>query len=277
MMVIYRMQSQSIFCGLSYFSRSMEMSRRWQRLLEEGLQLTKRRSGSGQKYLCTVSRRSSMTLCVFCVERLHFHCSLRCLLSCCYLLLLPQICWEKRKDGDIGNDCLISVDGTDCPIPYQQTVPEAWYTKKFNGHGLRYEIGVCIITGYIVWLMGPFPCGDWPDIVCFRYALKQMLDASERVEADDGYIGEDPGSVKVPGSVIHDQDPQMLRVRGRVRRRHEGVNKLIKQFKVVGKATVFRHSLEFHADCFTACTVLTQLQIENGHPLYDIGNYYDPA
>ena len=92
----------------------------------------------------------------------------------------------------IGNDCLISVDGTDCPIPYQQAVPEAWYTKKFNGHGLRYEIGVCIITGYIVWLMGPFPCGDWPDIVCFRYALRQMLDASERVEADDGYIGEDP-------------------------------------------------------------------------------------
>ena len=32
--------------------------------------------------------------------------------------------------------------------------------------------------------MGPFPCGDWPDIVCFRYALKQMLDDEERVEAD---------------------------------------------------------------------------------------------
>ena len=161
------------------------------------------------------------------------------------------------------------------PIRYQQgkTIPEAWYTQKFNAHGLRYEIGVCILTGWIIWLMGPFPCGDWPDIVCFRYALKQMLDEGERVEADDGYVGEDPTTVKVPGSVVHDQDPQMLRVRGRVRRRHEGVNKLIKQFKVVGKGTIFRHDLSFHQDCFTACTVPTQLQIENGHPLYDIGDY----
>ena len=81
--------------------------------------------------------------------------------------LILQIIWENRKDGDIGNDCLTSVDGTDCAVPYQQTVPEDWYTKKFNAHGLRYEIGVCILTGWIVWLMGPFPSGDWPDIVCF--------------------------------------------------------------------------------------------------------------
>ena len=124
--------------------------------------------------------------------------------------------------------------------------------------------------------MGPFPCGDWPDIVCFRYALKWMLDANERVEADDGYVGEDPVTVKVPKSMVHDQDPQMLRVRGRVRRWHEGLNKLIKQFKVVGKGTIFRHDLSFHGDCFTACAVLTQLQIQNGHPLYDSGDYYDP-
>ena len=30
---------------------------------------------------------------------------------------------------------------------------------------------------------GPHPPGDWPDI---------ELDVGERVEADDGYIGEDP-------------------------------------------------------------------------------------
>jgi hypothetical protein len=54
------------------------------------------------------------------------------------------------------------------------------------------------------------------------------------------------------------------------------VNKLIKQFKVVGKATIFRHDLAFHQACFTACTVLTQLQIQNGHPLYEVGDYYDP-
>ena len=61
-----------------------------------------------------------------------------------------QIIWENQKVGDYGNDCLISVDGTDCAIPYQQVEPKAWYTKKFNAGGLQYEIGVCILTGWIV-------------------------------------------------------------------------------------------------------------------------------
>jgi len=32
---------------------------------------------------------------------------------------LLQIVWENRKKGDKGNDCLVSVDGTDCHIPRQ--------------------------------------------------------------------------------------------------------------------------------------------------------------
>jgi hypothetical protein len=189
-----------------------------------------------------------------------------------------QIVWENRKKGDVGNDCLISVDGTDVEIPYQDHgCPEAWFTKKFCGHGLRYEIGICILTGWIVWLMGPFPCGDWPDIVCFRYALKHMLDENERVEADDGYIGEDPAKAKVPGSAVHEHDRVQLCSRGIVRRRHETVNKRIKQFNVVGKGTIFRHDLSFHADCFRACVVLTQLAFENGHPPFPTDDYRDPA
>ena len=32
------------------------------------------------------------------------------------LIFFAQIVWENRKGGDIGNDCLVSVDGTDCSI-----------------------------------------------------------------------------------------------------------------------------------------------------------------
>lgn len=172
----------------------------------------------------------------------------------------------------------MSVDGTDCRIPYQQKAPEAWYTQKFNGHGMRFEIGVCILTGWIVWLMGPFPCGDWPDVVIFRYALKHRLEEAERVEADDGYVGEDPGSVKVPGSIVHGHDEKQLCVRGVVRRRHESINNLIKRFKVVGGKAAFRHDLSFQGSCFTACTVLTQLSIEMGftNP-FQTDDYRDPA
>ena len=192
-------------------------------------------------------------------------------------LLRSQIVWENRKHGDVGNDCLVSVDGTDCAIPYQQAAPEAWYTQKFNGHGVRYEIAICILTGWIVWVMGPFPCGDWPDIECFWYALKHRLEENERAEADDGYVGEDPVNLKVPGSVVHGHDEKQKVSRCVVRRRHETANKRIKQFGVVAKGTIFRHDLSFHGDCFRACVVLTQLAIENGHPLFPVDDYRDPA
>jgi hypothetical protein len=174
----------------------------------------------------------------------------------------------------VGNDCLVSVDGTDCPIQHQSLAPESFYSHKFHAHGLRYELALCITTGDIVSVVGPFLCGDWPDMEIFRFCLKGMLDRYERVEADDGYVGEDPESIKVPGSIVHNHDDRQLCIRGRVCRRHETANKHLKQFKCL--ATVFRHDISFHGACFRACAVLTQLAINNGNPLFSIDEYIDP-
>jgi len=57
---------------------------------------------------------------------------------------------------------------------------------------LRYELAVDIKTGYLVWINGPFPAGAFPDVSIFRSCLAHELDEDERVEADDGYIGEAP-------------------------------------------------------------------------------------
>ena len=62
-----------------------------------------------------------------------------------------------------------------------------WWSHKFNGPGLRYEIGVCIQTGWIVWVNGPYPAGQWPDLRIARGSLNQLLDAGERFIADGGY------------------------------------------------------------------------------------------
>jgi hypothetical protein len=45
-----------------------------------------------------------------------------------------------------------------------------------------------------------------------------MLDEGERVEADDGYVGEDPQNVKAASSMVHDQDEKQLHIQSRVRR-----------------------------------------------------------
>jgi hypothetical protein len=61
-----------------------------------------------------------------------------------------------------------------------------WYGMVWYGKA-RYEIGICIKTGDILWVNGPFMCGSWLDIKIYRRDLKQKLRVGEMVEADSGY------------------------------------------------------------------------------------------
>lgn len=99
-----------------------------------------------------------------------------------YVIIL-KIKWENRYKKDIGNDCLVSVDGTDFRIYEQEPFWPGWFSHKFNGPGVRYELAVAIRTGDIVWINGPFPCGEWSDLRIFRSSLIDYLDDNERVEA----------------------------------------------------------------------------------------------
>lgn len=143
---------------------------------------------------------------------------------------------------------------------------KAWYTKKHNGPGIRYEIALSILGGDIVWIHGGFPCGDWPDIEIFRHALVHFLDPNERVETDRGYRGEAPKNVKRPG-LLPKTDPVEV-MRETIRGRHESVNEKFKNFRVLSER--FRHEVNQHHTCFRAVAVLVQLLIENGDPLFSV-------
>jgi hypothetical protein len=73
---------------------------------------------------------------------------------------------------------------------------------------MRYELGVDIITGHLVWINGPFPAGAFPDVEIFRSCLSLWLDQDERFEADDGYIGDAPYKVKCPASLTNPDETQ---------------------------------------------------------------------
>ena len=155
----------------------------------------------------------------------------------------------------------MSVDATDCqiyePIPFSSK----WYSHKFRGPGLRYEIGVCIATGHISWVHGPFPCGRYSDVTIFRLGMKQALVRGEKVVADGGYV--DESCEKNPtdrskSNLFHSQ----------ARARHETVNRRIKQFAIARQR--FCHKLSRHSCCFHAVANLTQLMIERGEPLFDV-------
>ena len=100
------------------------------------------------------------------------------------------------------------------------------------------------------------------------------LGDGERVEADDGYVGEAPVHVKCPKSVTNPVETEAMQQR--VRSRQETVNKRFKNWKIL--AEKFRgKDLGVHGDIFRAIVVLTQLSIENGEPLFSVDyNDIDP-
>ena len=68
-----------------------------------------------------------------------------------------QISWDHRFSDPVFKDIFISVDDTACRIMEPAPFSPAWFSHKFHGPGLRYEVGISISSGYIVWINGPFP------------------------------------------------------------------------------------------------------------------------
>ena len=96
-----------------------------------------------------------------------------------------------------------------------------------------------------------------------------MLENGERVEADDGYVGEAPTYVLCPKAIrsveVLTEEKKLAQ---RIRSRKGTVNKHFKQFGCLRK--IFRHPIEKHASCFCAVAIVTQISMENVSPLFAI-------
>ena len=174
--------------------------------------------------------------------------------------------WENRLKNDAGFHQKITVDGTDflCWPPSDGDERRSWISHKFKKPAVRYEIGISIQSGDIVWVNGPWRAGRYPDITIFRLGgLKDLLfECGERAEADKGYCGE-PSVIDLPN-----EGPfEMLLAKKKARMRHETCNKRFKNWACLN--TSFRHGVDLHSDCMYAVAVLTQLTIEDTKPLFD--------
>lgn len=185
--------------------------------------------------------------------------------------------WDKRHYDSNGSESLVTVDGVDFKIrepSYTVGTPEyrIWFSHKFNGPGLRYEIGVCIQTGNIVWIAGPFPAGDYPDVEIFQIGMMNYLDNGETVEADSGYTGDIP--VRTPDDF--GGNIEWRRMKGQARARHETINGAIKQYNIM--SDVYRHSLHKHNSLLKAVCALVQSEIDEGNITFQIDyNIVRPA
>lgn len=188
----------------------------------------------------------------------------------------PKILWENRLVNDNGSRCKITVDGTDFRIQEPRPFNTRWFTKKFKGPGVRHEVGIAIQTGWIVWINGPFPCGEWPDLKIALTDLVYMFEGDERAVADGGYRGH-PIYFDTPWRVL-DNIYQSSR-KALARARHETINRRIKQWRCMKEQ--WRHGLEKHGLAFHAIANIEQLllmkrptwqvvyndRINNGHDL----------
>ena len=150
------------------------------------------------------------------------------------------------------------MDGTDFRIQEPSPFDPKWYSHKFKTSGLRYEVGICLTTGNIVWVNGPYACGEWPDLRITRDLLIHYLEHREMIVADKGYRDNFHRCLTPT-----DDKPNLNRIMAKWRARHETVNRRFKQFGVL--QSVFRHKIEKHQMCFDAVVNLVQMMIEQGH------------
>lgn len=152
------------------------------------------------------------------------------------------------------------MNGTDFRIREPYPFDKNWFSHKFKGLGLCYEVGISIIGGHIVWANGPFPCGQFPDLNMFRRDMKSALDVNEQGIAYGGYT--DSQRLK------YGETDEISKLFATVQARHEIVNRRFKQFSVLSNR--FRQSLQCYSQCFHAVCNPTELMIENEEPLFNV-------
>lgn len=172
---------------------------------------------------------------------------------------------EFPKDGDRKLKFIVSVDGTDCRIREPRPISRTWFSQKFHGPAVKYEVAIDVLTGHCVWINGPFK-GSKNDLTIFREGLMALIPDGFLAVANKAYKGE-PTKVSFPN---HLDDLLIRRLKSRIRARQETFNARLKSFAVLDNP--FRHKpvMEKHKACFEAVAVIVQYGIENGSPLFAI-------
>lgn len=172
-----------------------------------------------------------------------------------YVILPEQVKWENRLKSSEHLKMRVSLDGTDCKIREPQPFNKKWYSHKFKAPGIRYEIGISIIEGDIVWASGGLPCGEWTDL---KIALDLYVHVAknEMTLADKGY--RQKKYFKQPTNAMEK----------RILARHETLNGRLKEFGILDQK--FRHPLHKHPLVFHAVVNVVQASIMMGEKLFDL-------
>lgn len=147
----------------------------------------------------------------------------------------------------------MTVDGTDFKTDEPMPFDGMWCSHKINHGGLRYEIGISIFSGQIVWVNGPFPAGCYTDynIAMLPDGLEASLMPYETYFADGGYQW-------CQRAVVHP-------CTSKLRARHENCNGMFKEFCCLKNA--FRHPIKKHYLVAFSVMNIVSIRIKHQTPL----------
>ena len=159
------------------------------------------------------------------------------------------------------------MDGTDIPIeePCHPINPK-WYVHKLNRAAVRYKLAIGIHTGWIVWINGLFPAGQYSDVTIVRQSLIHFLNKNKKYIADGAYRDGDQWSLTPIGTHTY-RDRQMTLIWSR----HKTINARLKEWYIL--LDRFWHPLSKHSLVFWLVANIVQLGLETDRPAFQI--HYD--
>jgi DDE superfamily endonuclease len=191
------------------------------------------------------------------------------------IMFLISVAFFRRKITWTVSDKILfgSIDGTHCRIQEPRRAPSTdWYSHKFNGPGLTYQIVLSTYEDKVLSVIGPYPAGV-PDLNVFRKddGIYDLIPPDKRLIGDNGYNGE---YAKITTPNNHDSH-DIISTKNRARARHETFNKRLKDYSILRET--FRHSKSkkdprdnsHHQMVFQSICVLVQYDMKYV-PLFDL-------
>ena len=175
---------------------------------------------------------------------------------------MTQIKFENRFDNMCPNQKIfVSLDGVDFPINETYPFDKKLYSHKLNGPGIRYDVGICIRTGNIVYWSGGDKAGKYDDLSLARRGICRLLNPGEKVLADKGY--RDARYFVYPTNIRGDNS--LLK---KISARHENINARLTCWGVLRNR--YRGDLYHHLCLFSAIIEVEQFKLKHGNELQKI-------
>ena len=163
---------------------------------------------------------------------------------------------EGGYEIDEGNSVIrASADGIDFLIREQTPFDGKWWSHKYHRAALRYEIGISVTSGEIVWMFGPFPAGKYSYQRKYNMKMRHCLAENEKILGDLGY----GGPTIVHNRIRNDDDGNHAKC---LTAYHENINGRMKQFNCLQYR--WRHSVHKHHLCAFDVANLVQIWIKQG-------------